>query len=332
MTITKKLKLISNLKFIISVLILIIFFNCSSDNQDEKTSNTSITKLLAIDGIGSQLKIVELDPETGNLISQFLKFVPMQANVDFDFTYFDPTNELFIKRNVYQNGIGSQIIKVNIDSKEENIISTQVNSKIIATNDKLFGLNRTVDSNLLTIDLFEINPEDGTIIKAVEKFETLENAPDNDRAGISDLFYSNKTNEILIPRRIEFIAGATDQLIKTNADTGAKKIVPINHYQAITVGNKGRVFAINHSYNETTQQYSNYEIIEIDIQTGKEISTIKEFEYFGIDLEFLFLSSSNELIIDLGLELKKINLDTKVESIINNNAGYYSFRSINIYK
>jgi len=91
MKIIKKLILPYYLKVIISILLTIIIFNCSKDNDNN--INSSKTKLLAIDGVGSKLRIVELNSINGSLISEFLKFEVLQASVDFDFTFFKLTNE-----------------------------------------------------------------------------------------------------------------------------------------------------------------------------------------------------------------------------------------------
>ena len=254
----------------------------------------------------------------------------MQASVDFNFTYLNTTNQLLIKRNVFENGIGPQIIKVNIDTKEENIISSENFSTIIAGDNKLFGFKRIVENtNLTSINLVEINYENASTISTMEVFEALDNAPDNDKTGISSILYSQSTNELLIPRRVSFIANAIDELIKINADTGIKVTIPINHYKAITVGRNGRLFAIKRTLDTNFDVIFNG-VVEIDINSGNEIDIIAEFDEYSFSSEIIFLNDSNELLIDVGI-LYKINVDTKNISIFNVENGFYSFRSINIY-
>jgi hypothetical protein len=97
----KRLK--SYFKIALLITLTLSLFNCSNDDGNENTPSQSKSKLLAIDGVGSDLKIVEVNPDSGLSISTFLDFEPMQASVDFDFTYFNTTNQLFIRRNVYEN-------------------------------------------------------------------------------------------------------------------------------------------------------------------------------------------------------------------------------------
>ncbi len=222
---TKLKRLKSHFKVTILTVLTLLQFNCSDDNGNKNTPSQSISKLLAIDGTGSDLKIVEVNPTSGLSISTFLDFEPMQASVDFDFTYFNTTNQLFIRRNVYENGIGPQIIKVNIDNKEENIISSENYSTIIAGNGKLFGLERiVVNTKLQSINLVEINTENASKISTIDMFDALENAPSNDKTGVSKILYSYDTNELIIPRRILFVSNAIDELIKIDANWSAKRL------------------------------------------------------------------------------------------------------------
>jgi len=332
MTITKFKRLTSFCRIIIFTVITVLLFSCSDDNENENILNQSTSKLYAIEGVGSELKIVEVNPSSGNSISTFVDFEPMQAHVDFDFTYFNTTNQLLIRRNVYENGIGSQLIKVNIDTKDENIISSEDYSTIIAGNGKLFGYKRIFDNTLLSINLVEINPENASTISTMEIFEALDNAPQNDKTGISSILYSYDTNELLIPRRTSFVTGAVDELIKIDTNTGAKEIVPINHYESITVGKNGRLFAIKRTYDPNLGEITFYGVVEIDTNNGNEIDILKEFDNLNSfsDSEIIYLSETSEVLLDIGT-IYKINIDTKTESILNNNGGFYSYRSVNIY-
>ncbi|TGV01497.1 hypothetical protein EM932_15510 [Flavivirga rizhaonensis] len=310
-------------------------FSCSDDHGNEKALSQATTKLFAIEGVGSDLKIVEVDPISGLSISTFLDFEPMQASVDFDFTYFNSAKQLLIRRNVYENGIGPQIIKVNIDTKEENIISSENFSTIIAGNGKLFGFKRTVvNTSLQSTELFEINPENASTISTIEIFEAIEDAPSNDKTGVSSVFYSYDTNELLIPRRTSFLPNAIDKLIKIDANSGVKVIVNINHYESITIGRNGRLFAIKNTYNPNLGEITFYGIVEVDIDNGEEIGVLKEFDNPNSfsDSEIIFLSETNEILVDTGrTTMYKINVDTKNESILNNTSGFYSYRSVNVY-
>lgn len=327
----KRLK--SYLKIALLTTIIPLLINCSNDDENGNSPSQSRSKLLAIDGVGSNLKIVEVNPESGQLISAFLDFEPMQASVDFDFTYFNTTNQIFIRRNVYENGIGPQIIKVNIDTKEENIISSENYSTIIAGNGKLFGLERiVVNTQLQSINLVEINPENASKMSTIEIFEAIENAPSNDKTGVSGVLYSYDTNELLIPRRTSFVSNAIDQLIKIDANSGTKETVNINHYESITVGRNGRIFAIKRTYDPNLGEVTFYGIVEVNINNGQEIDILKEFDNLNSfsDPEIIYLSETNEVLMDIGT-LHKINVNSKSESILDNSSGFYSYRSVNIY-
>ena len=327
----KKLKTCS--KIALLTIITLLQFNCSNDDGNESTQSQTMSKLFAIDGVGSALKVVEVNPDNGQSISTFLDFEPMQASVDFDFTYFNTTNQLFIRRNVFENGIEPQIIKVNIDTKEENIISSENYSTIIAGNGKLFGLERIVaNTELQSINLVEINPENASKISTIETFEAIESAPSNDKTGVSVILYSYDTNELLIPRRTSFVSNAIDELIKINTNSGTKVIVNINHYESITVGRNGRIFAVKRTYDINLGEVTFYGVVEVNINNGEEIDILKEFDNLNSfsDSEIIYLSETNEILIDIGT-LYKINVDTKNESILNNASGFYSYRSVNIY-
>ncbi len=111
-----------------------------------------------------------------------------------------------------------------------------------------------------------------------------------------------------------------------------KTIVNINHYESITIGRNGRLFAIKKTYDQNLGKVTFYGIVEVDINNGDEIDTLKEFDNLNSfsDSEIIFLSATNELLVDIGT-LYKINVDTKNESILNNSSGFYSYRSVNIY-
>ncbi|GAA3612007.1 hypothetical protein GCM10022396_31290 [Flavivirga amylovorans] len=327
----KRLK--SHFKIVILMTLTLLQFSCSDNDGNENTPSRATTKLFAIAGVGSNLKIVEVDPTSGLSISTFLDFEPMQASVNFDFTYFNSANQLLIRRNVYENGIGPQIIKVNIDTKEENIISSEDFSTIIAGNGKLFGFKRiVVNTSLQSIDLVEINPENASTISTIEIFEAIEDAPSNDKTGVSSVFYSYDTNELLIPRRTSFLSNAIDKLIKIDANSGAKAIVNISHYESIAVGRNGRLFAVKRIYDSNLGEITFYGVVEVDINNGEEIGILKAFDNPNSfsDSEIIFLSETNEILVDTGT-IYKINVDTKSESILSNTSGFYSYRSVNIY-
>ena len=331
LTINKSQRMASFFKTIILSVISILLFNCNSDNNEE-SNISSTTKLYAIDGVGSELKIVEVNPENGDLESVFLDFEPKQARVDFNFTYLKTTNELLIRENVFENGIGPQLIKVDIDTKETNTISSEDFSTIIAGNDELFGFKRIFNNTLLSINLVKIDPENASTILTMEIFEALDNAPQNDKTGISSILYSHDTNELLIPRRISFVSNAIDELIKINASTGSKETVSMNHYESVTVGRNGRLFAVKRTYDPDLGEFTFYGVVEVDTSSGNEIDIIKKFDNINSfsNSEIIFLSKTNEILVDIGT-LYKINVDTKVESILSNNSGFYSYRSVNIY-
>jgi hypothetical protein len=234
---------------------------------------------------------------------------------------------------IHENGIGPQIIKVNIDTKEENTISSENYSTIIAGNGKLFGLERIVaNTELQSINLVEINPQNASKMSTIEIFEAIENAPSNDKTGVSGILYSYDTNELLIPRRTSFVSNAIDQLIKINANSGTKETVNINHYESITVGRNGRIFAVKRTYDPSLGEVTFYGIVEVNINNGQEIEILKEFDNLNsfFDPEIIYLSETNEVLVDIGT-LYKINVDAKTESILDNNSGFYSYRSVNIY-
>ncbi|MDO5978796.1 hypothetical protein [Flavivirga spongiicola] len=60
MTITKLQRLTSFCRIIIFTTITVLLFSCSDDNENENNLNQSTSKLYAIEGVGSHLKIVEV--------------------------------------------------------------------------------------------------------------------------------------------------------------------------------------------------------------------------------------------------------------------------------
>ena len=327
-----KQKLETNMKCLIFVAFTLLQFSCNNDSSSENLSLLS-SRLLAFEGAGSELKIVEVNQISGLPVSTFVDFEPMQASIDFDFTYFGTTNELFIRKNVYESGLEPQIVKVNIYTKEERVISSENYDRIIAGKDQLFGLERIVtNGELKSINLVEINVENASKISTMEVFDALSDAPSNNKTGISDIIFSYDTNEIIVPRRTSFVLNAIDDLIKIDPISGTKRIVPINHYEAVTIGRNGRLFAIKKIYNLNSGDLTFFGVVEVNMDNGEEINTLKEFDnsiYYS-DPEIIFLGESNEILIDLGI-LYKINVDSKEESILSNSSGFYNYRSINIY-
>lgn len=327
---------LQRLKYSFKILIsasLTLLFSCSSSDSGNN-ENQPINKLYAFDGYASDLRIVEVNPETGELIASVFGPEPMDATLDSNYAYLSATNQLLIRRNVYEGGSPYQLIKVNIDTKEVNIIPSESYKNIIAGDGKLFGLKRIFDNTLLSINLVKINPENGSIISTIETFERIENAPQGDETGVSGILYSQATNQLLIPRKILFTTNnASDQLIKINASSGAKDIITINHYESLAVGKNGRLFAVKRGYTDNVG-LTFYGIVEVNINNGTEINILEEFDLPNpnqfYECEITFLAATNELLVEKET-LYKINVDSGIKSPFNNTNDFYRFRSINVY-
>lgn len=329
-----QLNKLQRLKLSFKILISATFSLLLSCSGGDNANNASqpINKLYAFDGYGSDLRIVEVNPETGNLIASVFGPEPMQASLDSQYVYFSSTNQLLIRRDVYEGEGLYQLIKVNIDTKEVEIIPSEDYDNIITGNGKLFGFKRIFENSLLSINLVEINHENALTIATMQIFEPLDGAPQNNSTGISGILYSQATNQLLIRRRISFTSDiSADQLIKINATSGAKEIVTTNHYESMVVGKNGRLFAVKRSY-ASNGGLTFYGIVEVNINNGAEINILKEFDLPNsfTDCEITFLGDTNELLIDKET-LYKINVDNGVESSFNDANDFYRFRSINVY-
>lgn len=316
-------------KTLLLAFLSIILVNCNNDNGDDTNITSSKTILYAVDGIGSDLKIVEVNQLNGNLESVLINFEPQQARTFFDFTYLNTTNQLLIRKNVFEGGIGSQLLKINIDTKEQSLIASESFTTIVAGDGRLFGLIGLYDVNSLQkLDIVEINPENTSIISRME----LYNNSDNSRAEISNILYSQGSGDLLVPIRTTFDSNTVNELIIINSNLTTKKIIPINGSVAVTTGNNNRVFAVKRVFDPDLNEITFFGVVEVDIDNGNELSILKVFDNNSsfVESEIIFLNETNEVLVDIGT-LYKINVDNKSESILENGQGFYSFRSVNIY-
>jgi len=315
-----------------------LFFNCTNNNDDGVSSTTTKSRLFAVERIEDNnnrlvsTDIVEINIKDGTYISTLKSFPLLQARLDYNFTYSSTTNQLLIRHSVFEGNRGEELIKVDIDSKEEITISSDDVNNIIAVNDgRLFALKRIFDNTLLSIDLVEVNPEDGSVIATLESFKALDNAPNSDKTGVTNMFYSKETHQLIIPRRVTFVINALDDLIKININTKEKTVIHTKNYEAMIVGN-GRLFALKRTFDSTNSIVS-LDLIELNINDGSEIEILAAFEdWHSIKSEMIYLNATNEIILNrdsFNQELIKIDINSKESSTINIQS-YLAIRGINL--
>ncbi len=331
-----KLQLVIYMKKIFLFVMVLLLVSCSND--DGVFSTTAKSRLFAVERIEDSnnrlvsTDIVEIDIKDGTYISTLRSFPPLQAHLDYNFTYLSSTNQLLIRHNVYEGSRGNELIKVNIDSKEEIIISSDDINNIIAVNDgRLFALKRIFNNTLLSIDLVEVNPEDGSVVSTLESFKALDNAPNSNKTGVTNMFYSKETDQLIIPRRISFVSNALDDLIKINIHSKEKTVINTKNYKAMIAGN-GRLFALKHVFDNTNAIIS-LDLIELNINDGSEIETLAAFENWNsIKSEMIYLNETNEIILNrdpFNHELIKVNINSKESSTISIQS-YLAVRGINL--
>lgn len=331
-----KLQLIIYMKKIFLLAMVLLLVSCSND--DGVSSTITKSRLFAVERIEDSnnrlisTDIVEINIKDGTYISTLRSFPPLQAHLDYNFTYLSTTNQLLIRHNVYEGSRGNELIKVNIDSKEEIIINSDDIDNIIAVNDgRLFALKRIFNNTLLSIDLVEVNPEDGSVISTLESFKALDNAPNSNKTGVTNMFYSKETDQLIIPRRVSFVSNALDDLIKININTKEKTVINAKSYEAMIAGN-GRLFALKRIFNNTNAIVS-LDLIELNINDGSEIETLATFEdWNSIKSEMIYLNETNEIILNrdpFNHELIKININSKESSTISIQS-YLAVRGINL--
>lgn len=302
------------MKKITFILIICLFLSCANNDDDNSSSSTK-NRLFAVESIlddNNRLKstdIIEIDINNGEYISTIKSMPLLQAHLDYDFGYLNSTNELLIRQSVYEGNRGEELIKVNIDNKNETTLNCESFSHMVTDETgRLFAFKRIFDNQLLSIDLVEINSNDGSIISTLESFKALDNAPDNDKTGVNYFFYSKDTKELIIPRRTSFYSDSIDDLIKININTRNKTIVKTINYETITIGNNGQLFALK---NIIDNGKYNSELVEIDINSGNEKQSIAIIDnVFRLDSNIYFLENTNEVIF-YSIWLYKINVKTK---------------------
>lgn len=293
------------MKKITSILIFtFLLLGCSNDDEVHNSSNPK-SKLFGIESVfdnNTSYKIIELDVNSGKIISTIQERPYMQARLDFDMAYLKTTNHLLLRQDVYENARGSELLKINLESQSIETMQCDDFYKMLTTaSGRLFGLIKTSNE---TVNLVEINPNSGKVISILESFNPLEEAPDNDKTGVSNIFYSEDSKEIFIPRRLKFVSGAFDDLIKINIETNDKSILKIQNYETILSGKNSRLFAIKY-------EDKSYKLIEIDKNNGNEKNVLQTFNFGYYNRKITYLSETNEIVVSLVNGIAKINIDTK---------------------
>lgn len=316
------------LLFIISL----ITFGCTKDDDEALSSTSKIFSIESVFDGSTSHQIVQLDVDSGLPISVVQSRPYQQGSIDYDLAYSSPTDELLIRESVYENNLGEGLIRLNLESNTATRIECDYFSNMICTpNGRIFGIKPIGEEEnpftLISVDIVEIDIDNGKVISTLESFKPLEEAPQNDKTGVNYILFSADSNEILIPRRLEFYSDSIDDLVKINIDTKEKSILKINNYERIISGNKGRLFALK--YLEGT-----FELIELDKNSGTEKEVlITDLDWSSTQREIFHLSATNEIVLhDDSFQgaLIKYDLDSK-QSINIKIESSVAVRGFNMY-
>lgn len=273
--------------------------SCSNNDSDTFNSKSKLFGIKRVFDGETSYSIVELDINNGEIMSTIQNRPYMQSRLHYELGFLNNTNELLVRQSVYQDSRGEELLKVNTESLNSEIIKCDDFNKMTSTlNGRVFGLEYTSESKKLV----EINPVNGEIISTLKSFQTLENAPSNNKTGVEYIFYSNDSKEIFIPRRLEFYSNSIDDLIKINIETNETTTLKIKNYRNIICAKNARLFAIKY-------EDSSYSLIEIDNKTGNEKRILETFTFSPSDDKMIYLSETNEILIFSGFEIVKINID-----------------------
>lgn len=300
---------------ILLFIICLLIFGCTKNEDDTETSN-SLSKIFSIESVfdgNTSYQIVQLDIQDGLPISVVQSIPYQQGRIDYDLAYSSPTDELLIRESVYENNLGEGLIRVNLESNTSTRIKCDYFSNMICTpSGRIFGIKPIREEEnpftLISVDIVEIDIDNGEVISTLESFKPLEEAPENDKTGVNYILFSKNSNEILIPRRVEFYSDSIDNLLKINIDTREKTILNTNNYERIISGNKGRLFALKY-------MGGTLELIELDKNSGKEKEVLlTDLNWSSTQREIFYLSETNDIVLyDDGFEggIIKFNLDSK---------------------
>lgn len=313
-------------------IICLIIFGCSKNDDEISSSSSKIFSIESVFDGSTSYQIVQLDINNGLPMSIIQSRPYQQGSIDYDIAYSSPTNELLIRESVYENNLGEGLIKVNLETNISERIKCDYFSNMVCTpNGRLFGIKPIREKenpfNLISVDIVEIDINNGKVISTLESFEPLEEAPENDKTGVNYILFSKNSNEILIPRRVEFYSDSIDDLVKINIDTKEKSVLNTNNYERIITGNKGRLFALK--YMEGTLG-----LIELDKNTGKEKEVLlTDLNWTSTQREMFYLSATNEIVLyNDGFEsgLIKFRLDSKQSTSVKIDNSV-AVRGFNIY-
>lgn len=287
------------------ILFLIVLISCSEDNTtvDDLTDTLFVfQKNTDVNTPEIFTKLFKVDAKTGELLEEIGGYEKLQARIYYEITYSN--NEILTKQNVYQDGRGAELIKFNLITKEKKI--NKLNNDIFnftAVNNRLFGLK----SNPNSIDLVEVD-ELGNVLSIIDTYEDLPDAPSSNRSGFDDMTFSEEKNLLIVSRRLSFTSDAIDKLITYDLNTGKRKEVDIKHYESIVSGNDGRVFALATIWKGSTPTSK---LIEINKSTGKELRNIYTFKnHINGSKELIFLTNLNQVVVETGLTLDKVDVDS----------------------
>ncbi|XRE44226.1 hypothetical protein ACIVBQ_002430 [Tenacibaculum discolor] len=316
------------MKRITFLMLLLVLISCSDDNglsetgvKDklyvfQKNTDTNTPEIYT--------KLYGMDSETGKLLNEIGGYERLQARIYYDISYLKDKNEILTRRSVYEGDRGEEIVKFNLNSNQETIISFKNDIyDLTVINNRLFGFIVNTDS----ADLVEVD-EFGNIISVIESFKNLLDAPDNNRTGLENLTFSEEKNMIIIRRRISFYNGDTNKMFTYNIKTKEKRTVDIEDYKSIICGNEGRMFAIKTGMNINNEWYT--KLVEFDLYTGKELRDVCLFSSSYNYQELVFLSGSNQVMLkEFSTGIGKVHVDSGEISTIQINYDYNDIVGLN---
>ena len=146
------------MKKIIALLIIASCFACNK--TDDVFNEESIVDKMFVFVRNTDIntpdifsKLFEIDPSNGEKLNEIGGFEKLQARLYYDIAYLKNKNELLFRRNVYEQGRGDELIKLNILTKEKKIIKIDKRIfRLTSLNNRLFGfLSKTNSVDLVAL-------------------------------------------------------------------------------------------------------------------------------------------------------------------------------------
>jgi len=332
------------MKKILSIIIIVLFVGCKKGDDvstKESVTNGKISRIFASERIEDENQrlishdIVELQIEDGTYISTLKTFPPLQAKLHYDFAYLRSTNQLLLRYSVYEGTRDKELIKLEIDKNEEETIERDVfGNMIVSKTNRLFAIRNIVeDIQVVATELVEVDPTDGRIVNILKRFDEIEENPNNDPTGVTTMFYSYETDEVIIPRRVSFLDGAVDDVFKIEVENKQERIIKTQHYQTMITAN-GRLFGTKYVFDSGTNSIKAIALVEVDMFDGSEVLTLGKFENsIPWEYEMQYSAQTNEIIFVQSRfrnkVLIRVNIDSKEisETLVKD---YRTIRIVNI--